>query len=221
MNFFTELKEGLLIAWDAIRANKMRAALTTLGIIIGIVSVTLMGAAIDGLNRSFHESISTMGADVLFADRDELVYQQRGRMAQTVQKRRVVTLDQVKLVEKQMTLASAVAPVVQTTRSVRYNNRSTDSVTIYWHDRAVSDDRRFGGRPGPVSVRRRCRRRAAGVRHRQRRRHQSVRAGIAPGQEDHASAPLAGSGRRAGEAGKLSWGWAAWTTRSSFPCSSY
>ena len=47
----------------------MRAALTTLGIIIGIVSVTLMGAAIDGLNRSFHQSISVIGADVLFADR--------------------------------------------------------------------------------------------------------------------------------------------------------
>ena len=69
MNFFVEIKEGLLIAWDAIRANKMRAALTTLGIIIGIVSVTLMGAAIDGLNRSFRQSVSVLGADVLFADR--------------------------------------------------------------------------------------------------------------------------------------------------------
>jgi putative ABC transport system permease protein len=130
VNFFLEIKEGLLIAWDAIWANKLRAALTTLGIIIGIVSVTLMGAAIDGLNRSFHESISVMGADVLFADRmswfinslEELIKQS---------KRRDVTLDQVKIVEKQMTLASAIAPVVQTTRSVRYLNHSTDSVTIY------------------------------------------------------------------------------------------
>ena len=69
MNLFVELREGLFIAWDAIRANKLRSWLTTLGIVIGIVSVTLMGAAIDGLNRAFHKSISTMGADVLFADR--------------------------------------------------------------------------------------------------------------------------------------------------------
>jgi len=98
-------------------------------IIIGIVSVTLMGAAIDGLNRSFHESISVMGADVLFADRMSWFINTQEEWLKQY-KRRVVTLDQVKLVEKQMTLASAVAPVVQTSRSVRYNNHSTGSVTI-------------------------------------------------------------------------------------------
>jgi ABC-type antimicrobial peptide transport system permease subunit len=43
---FDEFKEGMIIAFAAIRANKMRSALTTLGIVIGIVSVTLMGTAI-------------------------------------------------------------------------------------------------------------------------------------------------------------------------------
>src|SRR5208283_4955213 len=102
--FLTELKEGLLIAWDAIVANKLRAALTTLGIIIGIVSVTLMGAAIDGLNRSFHESVSTMGADVLFADRMGWFINSQDEWLKQF-KRREVTLDQVKVVERQMTLA--------------------------------------------------------------------------------------------------------------------
>ncbi len=37
MYFLTELKEGLIISFRAIRANKMRSVLTTLGIIIGIV----------------------------------------------------------------------------------------------------------------------------------------------------------------------------------------
>ena len=69
MNFFTEIREGLSISWGAIRANKMRSALTTLGIVIGIVTVTLMGTAIQGLNGSFLKSISSIGADVLFVDR--------------------------------------------------------------------------------------------------------------------------------------------------------
>ena len=69
VNFFIEIKEGLSIAWDAIRANKLRSVLTTLGIIIGIVTVTAMGAAIDALNRAFHDSISILGADVLFVSR--------------------------------------------------------------------------------------------------------------------------------------------------------
>ena len=69
MNLLTELKEGLGISWGAIRANKMRSVLTTLGIVIGIVTVTLMGTAIDGLNRAFLKSISVIGADVLYVQR--------------------------------------------------------------------------------------------------------------------------------------------------------
>ncbi|MEO6181955.1 MAG: ABC transporter permease, partial [Verrucomicrobiota bacterium] len=69
MNFLTEIKEGLAIAWDAILANKMRSVLTTLGIVIGIVTVTLMGTALDAMNRAFHKSISIIGADTLFVQR--------------------------------------------------------------------------------------------------------------------------------------------------------
>ena len=65
MNFLTELREGLSISFAAIRANKMRAALTTLGIVIGIVTVTLMGTAIEGSNRSSTPSVPTPGTDVL------------------------------------------------------------------------------------------------------------------------------------------------------------
>ncbi len=66
MNFLTELREGLAISWDALRANKMRSGLTTLGIVIGIVTVTLMGTAIEGLNAAFLRSISAIGTDVLY-----------------------------------------------------------------------------------------------------------------------------------------------------------
>ena len=69
MNFLTELREGLGISWGAIRANKLRSVLTTLGIVIGIVTVTLMGTAIEGLNRAFMKSISFIGADVLYVSR--------------------------------------------------------------------------------------------------------------------------------------------------------
>lgn len=66
MNLLTEVGEGLRIAWGAIRANKMRAMLTTLGIVIGIVTVTLMGTAIHGLNAAFLKSVSAVGTDVFF-----------------------------------------------------------------------------------------------------------------------------------------------------------
>src|ERR1051325_6961011 len=66
MTFFREIFEGLKIAWDAIRANKLRSSLTTLGIVIGIISVSLMGTAIEGLNRAFNKAIASFGTDVLY-----------------------------------------------------------------------------------------------------------------------------------------------------------
>ena len=69
MRLLAEIREGFGISWDAIRANKMRSVLTTLGIVIGIVTVTLMGAAIEGLNRAFLESMSALGADVFYVER--------------------------------------------------------------------------------------------------------------------------------------------------------
>src|SRR4051812_21442047 len=102
MNFLIELKEGLLIAWDAIRANKMRSVLTTLGIIIGIITVTLMGTAIDGLNRAFHESLSILGADVLYVSRISWGNHTEEEWLSMV-KRREISRQQADLVEKQMT----------------------------------------------------------------------------------------------------------------------
>ena len=69
MNLFTEIFEGLAIALDAIRANKLRSTLTTLGIVIGIATVTLMGAAIDSLDKAFKKSISVIGAYTLYISR--------------------------------------------------------------------------------------------------------------------------------------------------------
>jgi hypothetical protein len=42
------LAEGVVIAIDALRANKVRAALTILGIAIGVFVVVLMSAVIHG-----------------------------------------------------------------------------------------------------------------------------------------------------------------------------
>ena len=48
------------------RANKTRSTLTALGVIIGIVAVTLMGTAISGISIGFDKSMSVLGDDVLY-----------------------------------------------------------------------------------------------------------------------------------------------------------
>jgi putative ABC transport system permease protein len=129
MNLLTELKEGLSISWSAIRANKLRSVLTTLGIVIGILTVTLMGTAIEGLNRAFFQSISFMGADVLYVHRFNFFSQSQEDWVKMI-KRRPFTLAQAVALEKQLTLARAVAPVAEMDEPIHYQKRRSNGATI-------------------------------------------------------------------------------------------
>ncbi len=64
-----ELNESFRIAWAQIRANKMRSVLTALGVIIGIVAVTLMGTAIRGIDTGFQDSLAMLGNDVFYVEK--------------------------------------------------------------------------------------------------------------------------------------------------------
>ena len=64
--FLYELSESCKIAFAQMQANKTRSMLTALGVIIGIVAVTLMGTAITGIQRGFDKSMSILGDDVLY-----------------------------------------------------------------------------------------------------------------------------------------------------------
>jgi putative ABC transport system permease protein len=101
MNFLTELKEGLSISWGAIRANKMRSILTTLGIVIGVVTVTLMGTAITGLDRAFLKNISVIGADVLYVERFNWFANGQEEWLK-MQKRRRITLGQARALREEL-----------------------------------------------------------------------------------------------------------------------
>ncbi|MEP6808784.1 MAG: ABC transporter permease [Chthoniobacterales bacterium] len=64
--FLYELTESWKIALTQMQSNKTRSMLTALGVIIGIVAVTLMGTAISGISTGFDKSMSILGDDVLY-----------------------------------------------------------------------------------------------------------------------------------------------------------
>ncbi|MBC8044076.1 MAG: ABC transporter permease, partial [Rhizobacter sp.] len=61
-----ELSESFVIAFTQIRANKLRSILTALGVIIGIIAVTLMGTAISGIDSKVDSSFAVLGNDVIY-----------------------------------------------------------------------------------------------------------------------------------------------------------
>src|SRR5437764_4185441 len=64
--FLYELEESWRIAYAQMRANMTRSILTALGVVIGIVAVTLMGTAIGGIQVGFDKSMAVLGDDVLY-----------------------------------------------------------------------------------------------------------------------------------------------------------
>jgi putative ABC transport system permease protein len=124
-DFTYEVREGLMISFQAIRANKMRSVLTTLGIVIGIVSVTLMGTAIEGLSRGFNDSISKIGADVLYVQKWPWF---GGDEWWKYRNRKNVVYDNYKAVEKQATLIKSSTPAAWTVVPVKYAGRSASTV---------------------------------------------------------------------------------------------
>ncbi|NTV68380.1 MAG: FtsX-like permease family protein [Chlorobaculum sp.] len=67
--FRYETGESLNIAVQQIKANKIRSFLTALGVIIGIVAITMMGTAINGIDLGFDKSLSMLGYDVIYVQK--------------------------------------------------------------------------------------------------------------------------------------------------------
>ena len=129
MKFLAEITEGVGISWHALAANKMRSALATLGIIIGIVTVTLMGAAINGLNQAFIKNVSALGADVFYVSRFKW-FNNTYEDWLSMRKRKPLRLVDAEALAKQLTLADVVVPAISDNESVKYQTRSATSVDI-------------------------------------------------------------------------------------------
>jgi putative ABC transport system permease protein len=61
-----QLREAVLMGLAGIRAYKLRAALTILGVVMGIMTVTGMSAIVAGLNASMASQIESLGSSVVF-----------------------------------------------------------------------------------------------------------------------------------------------------------
>ena len=65
----SRMLEGSTIALDSIRANKVRAALTILGVAIGVTVVIAMASAITGINQSITSILESAGPKTFFVHR--------------------------------------------------------------------------------------------------------------------------------------------------------
>jgi len=127
MTYLHDKIEALHMAILAIKANKSRGILTTLGIIIGIMAVVTTMTAANGLANNFKESISAIGSDVYYVSRMPWVFS--GNYFELRNRPNLTLKDSDKL-HSRLRSASAINPVTNTRRNIKYRSTVMEGVTI-------------------------------------------------------------------------------------------
>jgi putative ABC transport system permease protein len=130
--FLYELTESWKIAAAQMRSNLTRSTLTALGVIIGIIAVTLMGTAVNGISIGFDKSMAVLGDDVLYVTQwpwkpvdDWWNYRDRKK----IKTEYAETLNRMIAATPNSNLIMAV-PTSNFMRSVKYGGNQVDNVFV-------------------------------------------------------------------------------------------
>jgi len=105
----SEWMEGVRIALSSLAGNHLRSFLTTLGIVIGVMTVIAIVAIIQGLNQSFASQIGNLGAHTLYVDKWQWLNTRDDWW--TMRNRKNMGRTELEAVEREATEALAVAPM--------------------------------------------------------------------------------------------------------------
>jgi putative ABC transport system permease protein len=114
----------LQVAFENLRANKLRSALTMLGIIIGVSAVIMMVAIMQGFAARFERQIRKLGSDLIFVtyqpDADE-----RKRLTKHIEG---LKMDDVLAIQQHCDLIRRISPEMPLGNQTRakYNGQDTD-----------------------------------------------------------------------------------------------
>jgi putative ABC transport system permease protein len=125
------LAEGVGIAFDAIRGNKVRAGLTILGVAVGVFVVVVMSAAIHGINASVARDFEAAGPTSFFISRFPITFEACDGSDETCKWRRnpPISLEEAGILSRLASIRGVTARLYDQ-GLVRYKDRSLSSTNI-------------------------------------------------------------------------------------------
>jgi putative ABC transport system permease protein len=125
------LAEGVGIALESIRANRVRAALTILGVAVGVFVVVVIAAAIHGINAGVAKDIESAGPTTFFVSRYPITFEACDGTDDTCKWRHNprLTYADNKALGELSTIRAAGAQLVLG-REVRYKDRSLSGTQV-------------------------------------------------------------------------------------------
>ena len=121
--------EGVTIALDAIRANRVRAALTIMGVAIGVFVVVALSSIVRGINESFAKDLEASGPTSFYVFRRDLqAFRNCDGTAETCQDRRnpMIRQSEVQAIQRLPNIL-AVTSLMMSGGKFRYKDRQVDA----------------------------------------------------------------------------------------------
>jgi putative ABC transport system permease protein len=123
----SELIETIKISFDAMKSNKMRSALASLGVVIGISIVILMGWVLGGLDTAMMDTFKILGTDMLYVDKWDW---SGGKSWKKIKQRKPITLQQVNEFTEKFKSAEVAFPSALNWggATIKYDNNSYEGI---------------------------------------------------------------------------------------------
>jgi len=116
-----DFKSTLKIALKSLEVNKMRSALTSLGIIIGVGAVIVMLAIGSGANKKVQENMESMGSNVLTI---RSASAKTGGVSMGMGSKPTLSVKDAEAIIKQARGIEAAAPIMNSSKQVMYSNQN-------------------------------------------------------------------------------------------------
>ncbi len=114
------------MAIDTLRANKLRSALTILGVTVGVVTVIFMVSIIQGLNKAFAEQIEALGSNAIWATKFDPSFGHRPDSEEL--HRKDLTLEDAEAIRQEAPSVLSVSPIHRKiAETVRYSDKQSDT----------------------------------------------------------------------------------------------
>src|SRR5579859_3186701 len=121
-------RDALLVALDALRANKVRAALTMLGVVIGVASVILLTSIGEGARTYLKEQFAGLGSNLVIITPGKSSTTGGPQIGLSTTHR--LNFEDAQAVKRESTTVKGVTPAVVGTGKVKYYDRARNVTVI-------------------------------------------------------------------------------------------
>lgn len=123
------LWEAFLVATSSLRANKLRTALTLMGIVVGVTAVIAVVTIIKGLDKTVAQTFSSQGSTVFTISKKPQIIKSREEFIQ-FNKRKDVTPEDAAAIARLCSACWRVGVAANAIETVKYADQKADSVRI-------------------------------------------------------------------------------------------